>query len=163
MQTTRIASLVFALSTTAVAQVSLSLSVGAEHKVSLAGLSRVAVGDPDVLDVRTQGKDELILKGASPGTTQVLAWTTGHPKPQVFSVTVTVPTTPTFSATLKVGQKTSRAAPSLLRLAVGDPGVLEVLPAEGGLTLIGRAQGSTTVVLRFPGGRVETWLVTVVE
>ena len=38
-------------------------------------LERVAIGDPDIADVKTLGDGELLLVGSSIGDTTLLAWT----------------------------------------------------------------------------------------
>ena len=40
------------------------------------GITRVAVGDPDVCDIKTVGDNQLLVIGTNPGKTTILVWKT---------------------------------------------------------------------------------------
>jgi hypothetical protein len=52
----------------------IDLGVGKMFTLELKCLQRVAVGDPDIADVKTLGDGELLVVGASIGDTTLLAW-----------------------------------------------------------------------------------------
>ena len=101
----------------------------------------------------------------------------GTTSPERFEVTVSGPgsvakpplpgveTTPapTFSPTLKLGERTTRAAVKLQRLAIGDPGIADLSTANDTVTVAGLSAGQTNVLLWFDDGHREQWLVTVVK
>ncbi len=161
---------------TAFAQQPLRLAVGAQKHLTIPGLQRIAVGDPTIADIKTLGGSELVIIGASLGRTTLLVWTVGATAPEHFEVTVTRPgsiasapsaidTTPapTFTPTLKPGEKATRSAPNLQRVAIGDPDIAHISTAEGTVTLAGVSAGQTTVLLWYADGHREQWLVTVVK
>jgi pilus assembly protein CpaC len=51
-----------------------ALGVGTQKVLTVQGANRVAVGDPQVLDVRALGNNQLLLIGASEGKTTLLVW-----------------------------------------------------------------------------------------
>ncbi|MBN8230094.1 pilus assembly protein N-terminal domain-containing protein [Corallococcus macrosporus] len=52
----------------------LTLKKGAKQVLTVPGLSRVALGDPSVADVRTTGKDGVELSALAKGTTTLIVW-----------------------------------------------------------------------------------------
>ncbi|MDP2275471.1 MAG: pilus assembly protein N-terminal domain-containing protein [Archangium sp.] len=161
---------------TAFAQQPLRLAVGAQKHLTIPGLQRVAVGDPTIADIKTLGVSELVVLGASRGRTTLLVWTAGATTPDRFEVTVTGPgsltsaptpidTTPepSFTATLRPGESTTRATPNLKRVAIGDPNIADFTTGTDTVTLLGVSAGQTTVLLWYADGHREQWLVTVVK
>ena len=61
-------------SQTAAAEV-LELKAGAQKRLNVPGMSRVAVGDPAIADVSVLGGSSLEVKGVSEGKTSVIVWT----------------------------------------------------------------------------------------
>lgn len=55
-------------------QTALTLAVNERKLVVLKGISRVAVGDVEIADVRMLGNDKLELRGVGPGKTTILIW-----------------------------------------------------------------------------------------
>jgi beta-lactamase regulating signal transducer with metallopeptidase domain len=55
---------------------SLTVSLGAEKTLRVEGMQRVAVGDPNVADIRTIGDSKLVVTGAGKGQTTLLVWRT---------------------------------------------------------------------------------------
>jgi serine/threonine-protein kinase len=66
----------------------LELKVGQMEFVAVPCLARVAVGSPEVLDVRTLGEGNLMLLGAAPGETTLATWDC-HDERRVRQVHVT--------------------------------------------------------------------------
>ena len=64
----------------------ISLKVGGKKVLNVAGVERVAVGNPDVADIRVEGKS-IEVTGRSPGNTTVLVWRNGQR--DSYAVTVT--------------------------------------------------------------------------
>lgn len=52
----------------------LTLKVGGKHKLKVLTLTRVALGDPSVADVETQGTEVVVLSALQPGETTLIAW-----------------------------------------------------------------------------------------
>lgn len=68
------AALWVALSSSALPE-SVDLRTGELREVKIAGMARVAVGDPGIADVKTMGSDSLLVIGGGVGTTTLLVWT----------------------------------------------------------------------------------------
>lgn len=66
------------LATTVLAQDGgpLALGVGTQKVITVPGIQRVAVGDPNVADVRTIGNNQLLIIGSAEGKTTLLVWKT---------------------------------------------------------------------------------------
>jgi pilus assembly protein CpaC len=58
----------------AVAPTPVIVARGGEKVLTVAALSRVAIGDPAVADVSVSGTDTLVIKGVSSGQTTLLVW-----------------------------------------------------------------------------------------
>ncbi len=57
----------------------ITLVVGQQRVLTIRNLSRVAIGDPSVADVRTVGSNQVLINGVGAGTTSFMAWrTTGQ-------------------------------------------------------------------------------------
>ncbi|MEN9797539.1 MAG: hypothetical protein RL653_1235 [Pseudomonadota bacterium] len=52
----------------------LSLGVGTQKVVSVPGITRIAVGDPAVADVKTIGGNQILVIGAGEGKTTLMVW-----------------------------------------------------------------------------------------
>ncbi len=157
------------VSTLAFAAQPLQVAVGAQRVISTPGLQRVALGNASLADVRTAGQD-VVLIGVAPGRTELRVWKSGASAPEVYEVTVTAapssagdPTPITFTPTLQLGAKTSRAVPGLQRIAVGDPDIADLSVDDAGVTLAGKGAGQTNVLLWFADGRREQWVVKVLK
>jgi pilus assembly protein CpaC len=53
----------------------LALKKGETKTFVFSGVTRVAVGDPEIADIEVKGTDTLLIKGASEGKTTLLVWT----------------------------------------------------------------------------------------
>lgn len=53
---------------------SVSLGVGAQKVLSIPGLSKVALGDPAIAEVKTLGSGQLLITGQAEGKTTLLIW-----------------------------------------------------------------------------------------
>jgi pilus assembly protein CpaC len=62
------------------------VKVGAEQTLTVANLSRIALGDPAIADVKVQGQHQLVVSGKSQGGTTLLVWS--GKKRHVFTVRV---------------------------------------------------------------------------
>ena len=62
------------------------LKVGGRRSVSVQNVTRVAVGDPEIADIRVAG-GEVEITGRAPGTTQLLVWR-GDGSKQSYAITV---------------------------------------------------------------------------
>jgi len=52
----------------------LSLGVGTQKVVNVPGITRIAVGDPAIADVKTIGNNQILVIGAGEGKTTLLVW-----------------------------------------------------------------------------------------
>lgn len=52
----------------------LTLKKGAKQVLTVPGMSRVALGDPSVADVKTTGKDGVEVSALAKGTTTLIIW-----------------------------------------------------------------------------------------
>lgn len=66
----------------------ISLHVGGSADVSQAKLSRVAVGDPSVADIRVTGGDHLRVIAVDTGKTTLLVWSEGNGEPTSYVIDV---------------------------------------------------------------------------
>jgi len=55
----------------------LNLGIGTQKVLTVPGLSRIAVGDPSVADVKTVGNNQVLVVGAGEGKTTLLIWQSG--------------------------------------------------------------------------------------
>lgn len=55
---------------------SVSLGVGSQKVLTIPGLSRVALGDPSIAEVKTLGSGQLLITGLGEGKTTLLVWKT---------------------------------------------------------------------------------------
>lgn len=49
-----------------------------QKELEIVGVTRIALGDPDIADVELQGAHVLQLKGVKAGETKLLVWTVGE-------------------------------------------------------------------------------------
>lgn len=174
LKTLAVVSLLFA--STAFADETLVITAGQLKTLQFKGLSRIAVGDPEVADVKTIGNGELVIVASKAGATTLLVWSDGAKDPKMFKLQVTpqgaglappspgeATPKPTFTTKLKVGQRLARPAPKLQRLAVGDPGICDLETKGDQVTLVGAGPGATTVLAWFEDGRREQWQVEVTK
>lgn len=155
--------------TPGVASSEVHLAVGEQKTLTFAGLSRVAVGDPSVVDVELGRNDRLALKALAPGVTTLLTWTTsGRNSPTTIVVTGApaepkdVTPAPSEALALAVGQTVTRTFPGVTRVAIGDPAIADVSPLPSGeLSFKGTAAGHTTVLVWLAEGKRLTLDVTV--
>jgi pilus assembly protein CpaC len=67
----------------------IAVPVGGQQVVSIGGdVSRIAVGDPAIADVRLVSARELRLVGAKTGTTNLLVWRHGEDQPATYHIAV---------------------------------------------------------------------------
>jgi len=76
------------LEVTPAGSVALTLRRGSQRVIDEPGLSRVAVGDPSICDVRTVGGGQLLLIGVEKGHTTLILWVEGGSR-RTYEVEVT--------------------------------------------------------------------------
>jgi Flp pilus assembly secretin CpaC len=140
------------------ADIELRLAPGTTRWLSIPGVQRVAVGDPQVADVEVAGNSRLKVRALEVGTTSLLSWNAaGRNTPitivvraetQAPPVAVT-DVTPSVSGSLAldVGASLSRAVPGARRVLVGAPGMLEARVTGAGVELKALAPGETEVLV----------------
>jgi serine/threonine-protein kinase len=134
----------------------LALFAGGEHVLDVPGLTRVAVGDPSVVDVTMPGHNQVQLDARATGTTNVLVWTHDARRLE-YVVTVTpdaVAAEPVLE--LDVGLQRSMTFQGLVRYSVGAHEVCEVRRVgEHELLLVPRRPGRTTLLVWTADGHRE--------
>jgi len=141
---------------------SVSLAVGTQKVIDIPDLTRVAVGDPTIADIRVVGRTQLLIVGAKTGTTTLNVWHTGSANPTSWTVLVsaTLPSTGP-RLTVQVGHTLTHPAPNLQRVAIGDPEIADLTTAPGAVQLKGLRPGKTTVILWSSGNHRESLEVDV--
>ncbi|MBL8914682.1 MAG: pilus assembly protein N-terminal domain-containing protein [Archangium sp.] len=126
-----------------------ALQVGHQQVLTVPNLVRVAVGDPAIVDVNTIGDDQVVLIGASAGSTTLLVWTRdGEPASTVVKVSAATAEGAGDVTRLGVGQATTLRFPGLRRIAVGDPSIADVKTVGSDeLVAIGASAGKTTLLV----------------
>lgn len=146
----------FALTLTASlasAEERLELRVGEQQRITVAALTRIALGNPEYAEVKTLGKDQVEVTGRASGSTKLIAWSReGDMK--VYTVVVTEQGKPAPAApaeetlTLKKGGTHELKVKGLSRVAVGDPEVADIqAPGNDVLKLSGQKAGETTLLV----------------
>jgi pilus assembly protein CpaC len=109
-----------ALAAAAAMAESVSLPMGGQQVVRIDGeISRIAVGDPAVADVKLVSARELRVLGTKTGTTDLLVWRRGQTQPDNFHLAIGADVT---------GLKAAFAAdPDLANIAINDTGKSVVL------------------------------------
>lgn len=69
-------------------EANVSMKVGEARVVTIAGMQRVAVGDPSVVDVKISGKNQLTLIATGQGRTTLLVWVQAGSMPISSTMTV---------------------------------------------------------------------------
>jgi len=80
---------------------SLELDVGAQKILEVPGLSRVAVGDPEVADVKPLDGKQLLVVGKAQGNTTLLVWTSAAGGALAFDLHVRADTGEALSKSLR--------------------------------------------------------------
>ena len=147
-----------------------SLAVSQSKVFDVPKLTRVAIGDPEVCDVRTLGSSQVMLLGAAEGTTTLLVWdadgkrtstTVKVSRASAAPVLKRVAGAPFDTVTpMVVGQQLVFDVKDLTTVAIGDPALADVKMLDGAQVLaIGSAAGTTTLwVWTLDGKRYSTEL-----
>lgn len=140
------------------ADIVLRLAAGTTRWLSIPGVLRVAVGDPEIADVKVAGTSRLKVQGLAVGSTSLLSWNaSGRNTPITIVVEATAQAAPaevsdvtppvTGSLALDVGASLTRAVRGARRALVGAPGVLEARVTGAGVELKALAPGETEVLV----------------
>jgi Flp pilus assembly secretin CpaC len=153
-------------------QSSVTLKVGHSQVLDVAGMGKVAIGDPDVADIKPVGENQLLVVGIKEGKTTLRVTT----KNKEFSWAVTVVSAGAESASgadqspkpdevisLKVGEKVSRPVAGMQRLAIGDPAIADIKVSDAGVDVTGKAPGSTTMLMWMANGTRQVFEVRVTK
>ncbi len=132
------------------------LFVGELKALEFQDIARVAVGNPDVADVRVEKKD-VLLTGASAGTTTVLVWTHDE-KPHSVLVTV-ADAVGGEPWTLEVGG--TREVPRPAKVGVSDWDVCHLEDTPTAIVLRGHSAGTAAVTVTGQDGKRVRHVVTV--
>lgn len=153
-------------------QRNLRLVKGTESVLDVNGMTRVAVGNPAVVDVKVIAPNQLLLVGVQKGTTTVQVWR-GDQHRDTFTVSVVDeelsglkpngPAVPLSSVSvgedaandldLAVGAQKVLTIPGIQRVAIGDPDICDVkVNGNSQLRLIGVHKGVTTLIVWKTGG-----------
>ncbi|MFL5321588.1 MAG: pilus assembly protein N-terminal domain-containing protein, partial [Myxococcaceae bacterium] len=121
-------------------------------------VKRIAVGDPEIADVKVDGDSRLLVSGQSEGKTTVLVWLKDDTRVSYLAVVRQSASRQQF--TLKVGEHRDMSdviKGPVSRVAIGNPAIVEMVPKEHwAMELAGKAEGHTTfIVWPNEGPRVE--------
>ena len=129
------------------------LSVGAQRVLVLPRVVKVAVGDAAIVDVKTLGKDQVLLTGVGEGETTLRVWQAGDQVPSELKLRVArTPIRPEAEeeqVTLKLGAERTLTFAAISRISIGDTEIADVKPVgDRQLTLTaGKQVGSTTLIV----------------
>src|ERR1700743_2547135 len=114
------ASLIAALAALPALAQDLTIPMGGQQVVNVDGeIQRLAVGDPQIADVKLVSARELRVLGSKTGTTDLLVWRRGEKKPDTFHLAVGADV---------AGLKTAFAAdPELANIVINDSGKSVIL------------------------------------
>ncbi|HEY3448880.1 MAG TPA: pilus assembly protein N-terminal domain-containing protein [Myxococcales bacterium] len=165
----------------------LKLKPNAERVLTVPGLARIAVGDPEVADVRPKGASEVAIRGLIEGRTEVLVWTSKGNRfryPIVVGNPKTAPENTQTQALDRVvsGSSTGVVEDVVMNLAVGEEKssiysdiskvavtqyapTVEVAPLDSGdgVRIKGVAVGTAKVLLHIGGRPAVRIAITVLD
>ncbi|MGC4117292.1 MAG: pilus assembly protein N-terminal domain-containing protein [Myxococcales bacterium] len=163
------------------------LKLHEEKVIKVPGLSRIAIGDPEVADVRPKGATEIAMRGLVEGRTELLVWTSsgtrlhypivvGNPKTapanaQTKSLDAVVSggsagVIEDVALTLSVGEEKSLSYSDVSKVAVTqDAPTVQVSPLDSGdgVRVKGLAVGTAKAVLHIGGRPAVRLAVTVLD
>lgn len=157
----------------------LALEVGTQQVLSFRGLTRVAVGDPAVLEVKVVDGRQLLLTGTKPGRTSVTVWRSSGAlerfpvwvmtdalddvvKPDAVLPRATPANAP--AVRLFAGAQRLVPAPGVSKVVVSDGSVCEAAALGDDLVLVvGASPGRATLQVWREGGGRTTLEVAVSE
>jgi pilus assembly protein CpaC len=165
----------------------LKLKPGAERVLKVPGLARIAVGDPEVADVRPKGSAEVGVRGLAEGRTEVLVWDAkgnrfrypvvvcdpktapGNAQTQALDRVVSSSSAGTVedvAMDLTVGEEKSAVYSDVSKVAVTQASpTVEVAPLDSGdgVRIKGVAVGTAKVLLHLGGRPAVALAVTVLD
>lgn len=142
----------------------LAVEEGSQKVLRIKDIQRVAVGDADVMDVKTLGEDELLVIGTHPGVTTLIVWAKSGER-FTYDVTVGQAAAPQVDGQmlLRVGMQRVISIKGMQRVAVGDAAVADVKTiGNDQLLIIASSAGRTTLIVWLADGTRKTWAVSVV-
>ena len=140
----------------------LRIRLGFQKVLTFPGMSRIAVGDPSIADVKAIGNDQLLVLGVGRGKTTLLVWKNGGER---TSLLLWVDAEDASSSTVQVpvGATRAIAVPGLTRVAVGDPEIADVKVNGNTVLVTGKGAGKTTVLAWGANGARTPYLISVPE
>jgi serine/threonine-protein kinase len=134
--------------------------------MNVPGVQRIAIGEPDIADVKTIGNDQVMIIAGEPGKTTLLIWKSdGKRSSYVVRVRATdewlkaredeiVTLTPYTKKVLKI--------PGIQRIAVGDASIADVKTiGNDRVVIIGGEVGKTTLLVWKSDGKRKSFMVAV--
>ena len=136
------------------------VKVGERRVLEVGDMTRIALGDTELAEVRTLGKSQVEVKGEAPGQTTLLVWRKSGERLE-YTVKVSGEPKTDETLTLKVGETRSLSIPGVTRVAVGDPGGADIrVEGSGELRVQARKVGETVLLVWTAEGR-KAWRVVV--
>ena len=146
--------------TPVLAEERIEINVGASRLLTLGEMTRLALGDPRLAEVRTVGANQVEVTGKAPGTTKLLVWVrSGERREYTLEVkgdaargapakTAGAAAAPSQTVTLKRGDTHEVRVKGVSRVALGDPQVADVSVSESDVLRIeARKAGETTLLI----------------
>lgn len=120
---------------------------GEQKVLTFPGLSRIAVGDPKIADVKATADGELLISAVSEGRTTMMIW-----RDRFERLEYEIAVRPNGSAnaslpvvTLRIGERRKLDFANASKIGVPDRAIVEVeLGERKTVTLLGKAEGETT-------------------
>ncbi len=139
------------------------LALGTQKLFKVPGLSRIAVGDPSIADIKTIGADQLLVVGEGLGHTTLIAWFGARLDQMEVTVAPDAKADPSEPAlTIPPGDQKVLVVPNIQRVAIGDSDVADVKTAGNDqLLLVGMHEGRTTLLVWSADGKRRSYLIIV--
>lgn len=128
------------------AQTKVPLFVGEQRALAVTDVSRIALGDPEIAEVRVEKSGELVMTGRSEGATSLIVWPKKGERQEyelsVRSTTLANESSPVIK--LQVGERRTLDFAKASKIGVPDEAIADVeLGEKQTLTLVGKAPGET--------------------
>lgn len=125
-------------------QTQLHLGRGAQTVLTIPNVTRIAIGDPEIADVKVLGNSEVLVIANSEGRTTMMIWRGKERLEYEISVLGSAATMPEI--TLRVGERRHLDFANMSKVGMPNRAIADVeLGSKQTLTLIGKAEGETSI------------------
>ncbi|MFP2906135.1 pilus assembly protein N-terminal domain-containing protein [Pyxidicoccus sp. 3LFB2] len=132
----------------------IELKVGEQRVLTVGALTRIALGQSELAEVRMVGSTQVEVTGRAPGSTKLLAWKRSGERVD-YTLVVTgeakVPA-PDETLTLKKGDTREVQVKGMTRVAMGDPQVADISVGGKDRVRVTASTAGETTLLVWSGG-----------